>query len=93
MQIQIFHLAVAAEQSEIEQVNRFLASRKIVKVSRRRRRRYREARAKWERRFFRGEEDHVRLQQGYASALAMTWHADSIQWRRNELRRNPWVEA
>lgn len=32
MQIQLFHLSIAAEQGEIDQVNRFLTSHKSVKL-------------------------------------------------------------
>jgi uncharacterized protein len=58
-------------------------------LSRRRRRRYAECRRKWERAFQAGAIDAATLQAGYASALAITAHADAAGWRREQLRRAP----
>lgn len=56
---------------------------------RRRRRRYITARARWERAFALGLVDGQGLQQGYASALAITAHAGSTAMRRAQLRVRP----
>jgi RNA-directed DNA polymerase len=58
-------------------------------LSRRRRRRYIECRRRWERAFAAGEIGAETLQAGYASALAITAHADAAGWRRAQLRRAP----
>jgi len=62
-------------------------------VSRRRRRRYVRARQKWETAHALGVIDSRGLQAGYASALAITAHADAAAWRRKELRRHPAVDV
>ena len=59
----------------------------VLKLSRRRQRRYREARARWERAYWAGELDAAGLQRGYASALAMTAHADARGFRQADLQR------
>jgi RNA-directed DNA polymerase len=64
-----------------------------LRLSRRRRRRYRQARQRWEREFAAGHIDGAALQAGYASALAVTAHAEATAWRRNELARRPPTEA
>jgi len=67
-----------------------------LRLSRRRRRRYRQARQRWEREFAGGHIDGAALQAGYASALAVTAHADATSWRRNELaglRQSPSLMA
>lgn len=56
-------------------------------LSRRRRRRYRQARRRWESAHALGLIDAQALQRGYASALAITAHADAAEWRRGELIR------
>jgi hypothetical protein len=58
-------------------------------LSRRRRRRYAELRASAERAWQAGEVDARGLQAAYASALALTLHADAAAWRREQLRRQP----
>lgn len=60
-----------------------------ILLSRRRRRRYAEVRARWERAYERGEIDARGLQAGYASALGMTAASDCIAWRKEQLRRVP----
>lgn len=65
----------------------------IIKLTRRRKERYRAARNRWERRFHRGEESALCLQAGYASALAMTTPAHSVAWRRRELELHPSAEV
>jgi RNA-directed DNA polymerase len=60
-----------------------------ILLSRRRRRRYAEARARWEKAYERGEIDARGLQAGYASALALTKWADARAWRAEQLRRAP----
>lgn len=60
-----------------------------IRLSRRRRRRYAEVRAEWERAYSAGRIDAHALQAGYASAHAMTAHADAAAWRREQLKRVP----
>lgn len=64
-----------------------------LRLSVRRRRRYRAARERWERRYLAGEISAAELQRGYASAEAITRHADATAWRREQLRRVPSVDA
>lgn len=59
----------------------------------RRRRRYRQARHRWEAAFRAGLVDAAGLQAGYAAALAITWGASATTWRRRELVQSPPVEA
>ena len=58
-------------------------------LSRRRRRRYAEVRARWERAYERGQIDACGLQAGYASALGMTAASDCTTWRGEQLLRVP----
>jgi RNA-directed DNA polymerase len=58
-------------------------------LSRRRKRRYAECRQQWETAYRDGVIDGLGLQAGYASAYAITAHADAIVWRREQLRRSP----
>lgn len=58
-------------------------------LSRRRKQRYAALRATAERAWARGEIDGTGLQAAYASALAVTAHADAAAWRREQLRRRP----
>jgi len=58
-----------------------------VRLSRRRKARYRQARRAWERAYAWGWVDAAGLQQGYAAALAITAGAESRGWRQEELRR------
>lgn len=62
-------------------------------LSQRRRRRYRQARTRWEAAYLSGSIDATALQRGYAGALAITTGADSLAWRRRELDRRPPIEA
>ncbi len=59
----------------------------------RRRRRYRQIRAHWERAYEAGRCDANELQAGYASALALTRGLGSRRWRRRELELRPAVDA
>ena len=58
-------------------------------LSRRRKRRYAECRRDWENAYAAGRIDARALQAGYATALAITAHADAAVWRREQLRRRP----
>jgi len=58
-------------------------------LSRRRQRRYAECRRDWENAYAAGRIDARALQAGYATALAITAHADAAAWRREQLRRHP----
>lgn len=60
-----------------------------LRLSQRRRRRYRRARRAWESAYLWGAIDANQLQRGYAGALAITAHADARAWRRAELLRRP----
>ncbi|MCF1182036.1 RNA-dependent DNA polymerase [Marichromatium gracile] len=64
-----------------------------LRLSRRRKRRYAECRRQWEAAYAAGLIDICALQAGYASALAITWHADAAAWRREQLRRVPLAPA
>ncbi len=59
----------------------------------RRRRRYRQVRAKWESAYRAGRISACALQAGYASALAMTLGTDAAAWRRRQLETYPPVDA
>ena len=58
-------------------------------LSRRRKRRYAECRRASENAFVAGLIDARTLQASYATALAITAHADAAAWRREQLRRSP----
>lgn len=60
-----------------------------LRLSRRRRQRYRLARQRWEAAYRDGVVDARGLQAGYAAALAITAHADAASFRREDLRRRP----
>ena len=62
-------------------------------LSRRRKRRYAECRRGWESAYAAGLIDARTLQAGYASANAITVHADAAAWRREQLRRHPLDES
>ena len=64
-----------------------------VRLTARRRRRYRLARSKWEALFRAGAISAEALQAGYASALAMTRDADAVTWRWRQLCTSPTVDA
>ena len=65
----------------------------VLRLSARRRRRYREARRKWEDLYEAGMIDASALQAGYASALAITSGAQARAFRRKDLQTRPPVEA
>lgn len=71
----------------------FRVLRGALRLSSRRRRRYRRARQRWESAYRGGVIDAPMLQRGYASALAITAHAHPSAWRREELLRRPAPEA
>lgn len=58
-------------------------------LSRRRKRRYAECRRRWENAYTAGRIDARALQAGYATAMAITAHADAAAWRREQLRHHP----
>lgn len=60
-----------------------------VLISRRRKRRYAALRKNTERSWQKGQINIQGLQLAYASALALTVHADAAGWRREQLRRCP----
>ena len=64
-----------------------------LKLSRRRRGRYARSRQRWEQAYLAGALDSAALQAGYAAALGITAHADSLGWRKEQLRRHPAVDA
>lgn len=66
---------------------------RTLRLSRRRQRRYSAARRRWETAYALGLIDGRGLQTGYASAFAITAHADAVGWRREELRRRPAPEV
>jgi retron-type reverse transcriptase len=59
----------------------------ILRLSARRKRRYAQARKRWEMAYRFGRIDGKTLQQGYASALAITANADAASFRREQLKR------
>lgn len=65
----------------------------VVRLSRRRRRRYTEARRRWEEACRAGAIDPLTLQKGYAAVLAITAGADAAGFRAAELLRHPPVDA
>ncbi len=71
----------------------FRVRRSALLLSRRRRVRYRAARQRWEEAFRLGLVEARTLQAGYASALAITLHAESRGWRRAELALHPPLDA
>jgi retron-type reverse transcriptase len=60
-----------------------------LRLSRRRRQRYAACRQQWEKAYLSGDISGAELQSGYASALAITAHADAAGWRRQQLQRYP----
>jgi len=62
-------------------------------LSRRRKRRYAQRRAYWERAYAQGRVDARAMQAGYSAVLGMTVHADATAWRREQLRRHPLEEV
>jgi len=64
-----------------------------LRLSARRRRRYRQARKRWELAYGEGKIGAIELQAGYSSALAITKGADAVGWRRRELAARPSVDV
>ena len=60
-----------------------------LRLSLRRKRRYRAARLRWEQEYADGKIDESGLQAGYAAALGITAHADASAWRRAEMEQHP----
>ncbi|EIJ35889.1 reverse transcriptase/maturase family protein [Thiothrix nivea] len=60
-----------------------------VLLSRRKRQRYQQLRLQWEQAWLDGEITELELQQAYQSVHAITLHADSDAWRRQNLRLYP----
>ncbi|MBU0655167.1 MAG: reverse transcriptase/maturase family protein [Gammaproteobacteria bacterium] len=60
-----------------------------VLLSRRKRQRYQQLRLQWEQAWLDGEITELELQQVYQSVHAITLHADSDAWRRQNLRLYP----
>ena len=64
-----------------------------IRLSRRRKNRYRWGRRRWEARYLRGEISKLELQSAYSSLHGMTLLADARSFRQMELERNPPMEA
>jgi retron-type reverse transcriptase len=64
-----------------------------VRLTKRRRGQYSEKRKSWETAYQAGRIDALELQSAYASVYAITSHADSGQWRRQELLMRPCPEV
>jgi hypothetical protein len=60
-----------------------------ILLSRRKRQRYQQLRQQWERAWQQGQITALALQQAYHSAHAMTLHADSLAWRKQNLQLYP----
>ncbi|MEM7478500.1 MAG: RNA-directed DNA polymerase, partial [Planctomycetota bacterium] len=69
--------------------------RGTIRLSASRRKRFRQTKAKWEELWLSGKITAKQLQNGYSAALAITLHADSLQWRRQGLAANApaWYEC
>lgn len=63
----------------------------VLRLSLRRRKRYAEKRAEYERAYQLGLLGELELQQGYSSVLATTRHGDTLSWRKEQLRRRPFL--
>lgn len=61
----------------------------IVRLSRRRKRRYQQRRLYWESCYRKGFVTDIQLQQAYASVYAITIGTDSLQWRKQNLLKFP----
>lgn len=59
----------------------------IIRLTRRRQMQYLRTCRRWERRFIAGGATTAELQNGYASAYAVSKLADTLQWRRRRLRQ------
>lgn len=71
----------------------FRIRRGVLFLSRRRRRRYAQARRRWEAAWQAGAADDLTLQRQVDAALAITAHAHARSWRAEELRRVPPIDA
>jgi RNA-directed DNA polymerase len=60
-----------------------------LKLTKRRKRRYRDCRKKWEKAYLSGLIGDIKLQLAFASVNSICLHADSTEWRRNQLKRVP----
>jgi RNA-directed DNA polymerase len=64
----------------------------MMRLSRRRRKRYTILRNRWEKAYREGLIDEQQLQSVYASLYAGTVHADSREWRKQQLCKYPSIE-
>ena len=60
----------------------------VIRLSRRRKKRYQKARTQWENAFQQGWIDECKLQLGYAAAFSVTVHADAASFRRGVHAQN-----
>ncbi len=67
----------------------FRILRGVMRLSRRRKRRYQQRRQYWEHLYQHGIIDACQLQQAYAAVHAITGGTDSLAWRKENLRRHP----
>lgn len=67
----------------------YRVTRNGLRLSKRRRQLYADCRARWENAFEAGEISAGKLQNGYASALGITLHAQAAGWRNQQLQRCP----
>ena len=65
----------------------------VVRLSRRRKRRYQQRRQYWEHQYLAGLIDANQLQQANAAVQAITAGTDSVSWRRENLKRHPPISA
>ena len=67
----------------------YRVTRNGLRLSKRRRKLYADCRARWENAYASGQISAAELQNGYASALGMTIHAQAVGWRKQQLQRCP----
>jgi RNA-directed DNA polymerase len=60
-----------------------------ILLNRRKRQRYQQLRHYWEQAWLNDEITELQLQQAYQSVHAITLHADSDEWRKQNLRLHP----
>ena len=60
-----------------------------LRLSLRKKRRYRQLRQRWEAKWQAGEIDSLKLQQAYDAVHALTLHTDSVNWRKRNLQLHP----
>lgn len=65
----------------------------VMRLSRRRKRRYQQRRQYWEYRYLKGDIDATQLQQLHAAVHAITAGTDSLAWRQANLRNHPSIEV